>query len=63
MKVIQGNGQDVSNFIETQDIRTYLESHGAILLSGFHSQIEIDELSRKMGFIPATTYIPGIGNY
>ena len=63
MKIIQGNGQDISVFIKSHqnDMKSYLESPGAILLRDFHcpTDVEVDDLSRDLGYIPSDTYIPG----
>ena len=53
MKIIQGNGQDISVFIKSHqdDMKSYLESPGAILLRDFHcpTNVEVDNLSRDLG--------------
>ena len=63
MKIIHGNGQDISVFIKSHqnDMKSSLESPGAILLRDFHcpTDVEVDNLSRDLGYIPSDTYIPG----
>ena len=56
MKIIQGNGRDISVFIKSHqnDMKSYLESPGAILLRDFHcpTDVEVDKLSRDLGTPP-----------
>ena len=62
MKIIHGNSQELSGFMECNksDVLSYLNESGAILFRGFESNIELDEVARKMDFLPVDTYIPGI---
>jgi len=62
MKIIHGNGQELSGFIEYNktNVISYFNEFGAILFRGFDSRVELDETARKMDFIPVDTYIPGI---
>ena len=64
MKIVEGDGQDLSDFLKSQqeDTKNWLESPGAVLFRGFHIEegVEIDDLARNLGYIPFNTYIPGI---
>ena len=63
MKIVRGDGKDISVFVKEKGdaIKKALEAPGAILLRGFNTVgVEIDELARLLGFVPSSTYIPGI---
>ena len=64
MKFVEGNGQDLSDFLQSKQKETenWLEVSGAILFRGFHIEegLEIDDLARKLDYTPFDTYIPGI---